>query len=335
MKILIFGAGGIGSVVGGFLARMGHDVTLLGRAWHLDAIRKNGLVITGIWGEYRIKAFDLFTDAGGLQKTNPEFDLIVLTVKSYDTERALEEISPLMKVKTTLLSLQNGLGNIETILKTLSAEQLLVGRVIFGVETQPGVARVTVIADDTVIGPAPGAKPKNLSAEQVAHLFSLAKIPTRPAKHILPFIWAKVIYNCALNGICSIHEMPYGKILENPETKSWMEMIIRECYAVGSKKGIALDPPTADEFIDRMIKKLIPSTASHHPSMLQDLRRGRQIDIDALNDAICRLGKELNVSTPMNQQITNKINESIFEHALKKVTDRHDKTFRKLAEEKD
>ena len=328
MKILIFGPGGIGSVVGGFLARMGHEVTLLGRAWHLDAIRKNGLAITGIWGDYRIRAFDLFTNVDELKAADPEFELVILTVKSYDTEQAVSELLPFMKPATTLLSLQNGLGNIETIFKKVNAEQFLVGRIIFGVEAEPGAAKVTVKADDVLIGPstglrtdgeqsrtigpAPGAKPivrlrSPLTAERVAHLFALAKIPTRPVKDILPFIWAKVIYNCALNGICSIYEIPYGKILENPETKAQMEAVIRECYAVGIKKGIPLDPPTADEFIDLMIQKLIPATASHQSSMLQGLKRGKMTDIDALNGAICRLGKESGISTPQNQWVIDRL----------------------------
>ena len=95
MKILIFGAGGIGSVFGGFFARMGHEVSLLGRAWHLDEIKKEGLLITGIWGDYRIKAFDLYENAGELQKKDISFDLIFLTVKSYDTEKAVEEMKKL------------------------------------------------------------------------------------------------------------------------------------------------------------------------------------------------------------------------------------------------
>src|SRR5437868_11853301 len=118
MKILIFGAGGVGSVVGGFLARTGHEVSLLGRPWHIDRIRKNGLSISGIWGDYRIKAFDLYTDAAQIPPQSA-FDLIILSVKSFDTEKAVQELAPFMGEDTMLLSLQNGLGNVETILKKI------------------------------------------------------------------------------------------------------------------------------------------------------------------------------------------------------------------------
>ena len=307
MKVLIFGAGGVGSVVGGFLARTGHDVSLLGRPWHLDAIEKNGLVITGIWGDYRIKALELYRTVDDIKKKNPTFDLIILTVKSYDTENAVRELLPLMEDKTILLSLQNGLGNVETILQAgVKPENYLAGRVIFGVDVSPGVAKVTVNADSVRVGALPGMSTK-MSAFQMARTLSAAKIPTEAAPDILSVLWAKVIYNCALNGLCSIYEIPYGKILESGEMRQAMERIIRECYAAGLKKGVALQPGTADAFIQLMVEKLIPSTAAHFPSMLQDLRRGKRTDIDSLNGAICRHGRELGIPTPENEKIVSQI----------------------------
>jgi 2-dehydropantoate 2-reductase len=301
MKILIFGAGGVGSVVGGFLARTGHDVSLLGRPWHLDAIKKQGLKITGIWGDYHLKAFNLYTDVS--QVKSPDFDLILLTVKSYDTAEAVKRLKPLMQDKTMLLSLQNGLGNIETILEGgVRPENYLVGRIIFGVELVPGVAKVTVTADDTRIGALPGVETK-MSAFQMERTFNAAKVPAQAVPDILSYIWAKVIYNCALNPICSLNEMPYGKILGSAETRRQMESVIRECYAVGQKKGVALKPASADEFIALMEEKLIPSTAAHYPSMLQDLRRDKRTDIEALSGAIVRYGQETGVPTPENTRL--------------------------------
>ena len=307
MKILIFGAGGVGSVVGGFLTRTGHDVSLLGRAWHLDAVDKQGLVITGIWGDYRIKAMESYRCVEDLPKNASSYDLIILTVKSYDTENALRELMPLLSDKTMLLSLQNGLGNIETILKSgVKSENFLVGRVIFGVETTPGVVKVTVNADAVRIGELPQLR-TSVSAFQIARAFSAAKIPTEAVPDILTFIWAKVIYNCALNGLCTIREIPYGKILENDDTREAMERIIHECYAVGQKKSVTLDPATAEQFIELMVQRLIPSTAPHFPSMLQDIKRGKRTEIEALNGAICRYGQELGIPTPENEKIVSQI----------------------------
>ncbi len=307
MKVLIFGAGGVGSVVGAFLARTGHGVSLLGRPWHLDVVAKQGLSITGIWGDYRMKAFDLYTQVTEVQKKDIPWDMIILTVKSFDTEKAIQDIIPLLKDHTMLLSLQNGLGNIEKIIGGgVKPENFIAGRLIFGVETTPGIAKVTVNADSVRVGALPGVTTR-LSPFQTAQTLNTAKIPTEAVPDILTYIWAKVIYNCALNPICTMHEMPYGKILERDETWQAMDRIIDECYAVGHKKGILLNPPTADAFKDLMRKKLIPSTAAHHPSMLQDIRRGKRTDIDALNGAIVLYGRELDIPTPENDLWASKI----------------------------
>lgn len=308
MKILIFGAGGVGSVVGGFLARTGHEVSLLGRSRHLDVIRKNGLSVTGIWGDYRIKAFDLYTDVSQIPK-EVSFDLIILTVKAFDTEEATGQLSPLLSENTVLLSLQNGLGNMETILKKVAPERLLMGRLIFGVDAVPGMVTVTVNADAVHIGhsacPSGLAQDKSprLSAARMAAILNTAKIPAKAVPDILPSLWSKVIYNSALNAICTIHEIPYGKILEKDQTRALMREIVRECYAVGHRKGIALEPATAEEYIDLLTHTLIPKTASHFPSMLQDVRRGKKTDIEALNGAIVRLGQQSGIPTPANESV--------------------------------
>ncbi len=310
MKILIFGAGGVGSLLGGFLSRMGHDVSLLGRSLPMDAIRKKGLKITGIWGDYHIKALEVYDSLETLQAKNIQFDFIFLTVKSFDTQKAVEEILTLMREKTMLVSFQNGLGNIESILEKINADQFLAGRIITGVAAAPGEVKVTVTADAIAIGALPGAKPK-VSAVMAAQVLSNAKIPARAVTNILTFIWAKVIYNCALNGICALHEMPYGKILETQETKDWMQAIVKECYAVAEVKGISLDPANADAYNELLIQTLIPRTASHYPSMLQDLRKGKRLEIDAMNGAICRLGLELGIATPANERLVAAIRKKV------------------------
>ena len=307
MKVLIFGAGGVGSVIGGFLARTGHDVSLLGRPWHLDQVEKQGLVITGIWGDYRIKAIELYRDVQEIQAKKLSFDLIILTVKAYDTQTATKELKGLMDEKTMLLSFQNGLGNIETILKEgIPPQNYLAGRVIFGVDLNPGIAKVTVAAEDTLVGALPGVETK-MSAFQMERVLNAAKIPARAVPDIVTHLWAKVIYNCALNGLCSLREIPYGKILESEDTRDAMKRIIRECYAVGLKKRVTLHPPSEEGFIDLMLQKWIPATAAHYPSMLQDLKRGKRTDIDALNGAISRLGKDFGIPTPENDQISQRI----------------------------
>jgi 2-dehydropantoate 2-reductase len=101
--------------------------------------------------------------------------------------------------------------------------------------------------------------------------------------------------------------MPYGKILEREGTRRAMEAIVRECYAVGAARGVALEPPTADGYLELLTGALVPKTASHFPSMLQDLKRGKRTEIEALNGAIARSGRELGVSALQNQKVAEAI----------------------------
>ncbi len=310
MKVLIFGAGAVGSVIGGFLTRLGHDVSLVGRPDHMNAIQKNGLVIRGIWGEYRIKALETYVSASELQKLNPEFDYIFLTVKSYDTERAVLELKPFMNEKTVLISLQNGLGNIETILKSIRPEQFLAGRIITGIELKPGDVEITGTAAPIEIG-APHAAQTSRAAVEVAHLLSQAKIPCVPTQKIMEVIWAKAIYNCALNAPCTLLEKPYGAMLESPERLNQMRKIVEECYDVAKRKSISLSPESPQEYFKLLTEKLIPPTAKHFPSMLRDLTQRRKTEINSLNGAICAYGQAFGVPVPANEALTKAIQNKL------------------------
>lgn len=308
MRVLVYGAGGLGSVFGGFLARNGHDVHLLGREWHLAVVRKQGLLINGIWGEYRIRACTTATDLSQVPRDKP-YDLILVTVKSYDTAAAGSAIRPLVAAQTTVLSLQNGLGNMEALLEAgIPAEALLLGRVIFGVNTQPGVATVTVAADPVAIGPVPGAQPR-FSAFKMASLLASSKIDARSVEDIRPVLWSKVIYNCALNPLGALHGLSYGGVAADPSTRASMERIIGECYAVARAERIALDPADAAAYFKHLTGTLIPKTGDHLPSMLEDLRRGRRLELDALNGAIIRLGRQHGIPTPENDDLVRRLQD--------------------------
>ena len=302
MNILVFGAGAVGSLLGGLVARMGHNVSLVGRAAHLDIVERQGLHITGLWGEYRIRTFDVYRAVSEIPETKRDFDLILCTVKAFDTEAAVEAFAPLVGPRTAVLSFQNGLGNVEAITRRIHPDRFLAGRIITGVELEPGTVRVTVSADDLVVGALEGAKPV-LRPEDAVRLLKLARIPARAVPDILTHIWSKAIYNCALNGLCSARQIPYGRILETEEGRKALEAVVNECYAVASKKGIALNPPDAAGYYRLLVDKLIPVTATHYPSMLRDLQRSKPTEIDALNGAIARMGKEFGVSTPQNEEI--------------------------------
>ena len=298
MRILVLGAGAIGSVLGGFLARAGHDVTLLGRAWHLDAVRDHGLRISGLWGEHWVKRLSVATRPEEVA-AQPPFDWVFVCVKSPQTAEAAAQLPAWLGPKTLVCAFQNGLGNYETLLRTVPAERLALGRVIFGVELAPGHVRVTVFADEVLIG-SPDARCPGTHAAALAAALQESGIPARATATILVALWAKVLYNCALNGLSALFEVPYGKLLEHPAAERLMKAIIEEAYRVAAACGVRLEPSEAGAYLELLFARLIPDTAGHRSSMLQDLRRGRVTEIDALNGAIVRFGGEAGLATPAN-----------------------------------
>jgi len=304
MKILIFGAGAIGSVIGGFLAKAGHNVSFLGRPWHMEKISRDGLAISGIWGEQLIKGIEVFNS---ISEIDGEFDLIVLTVKSYNTEEAAEKISSIFVNNPLVVHLQNGLGNREILLEYIPEDRLITGIVIFGVEIAPGEVKVTVSADDTVLGATGSAGVEESEVKKIVDIFIGSKIPARITDNIDSYIWSKVLYNCALNPLATLLECPYGLLAEISHTRDIMNQVIEEIYKVGKKIGVEFEPGTSDEYRKLFYSKLIPLTKEHHASMLQDIRMGKPTEIDALCGAISRYGEEYGVETPVNRLLTSLI----------------------------
>ena len=134
---------------------------------------------------------------------------------------------------------------------------------------------------------------------------------------ILPFIWAKVLYNCALNPLAALLRVPYGELGKNQETRAIMKEIVTEIYQIAAWRSIALPQKSAEEYFDHLIDQLIPATASHHASMLQDLQKGRRTEIDALNGAISQMAAAQGLAAPNNCLITRLIHfceSRILEH---------------------
>ena len=305
MRILVFGAGAIGSVLGGFLAEAGHDVTLLGRAWHLDAVREHGLTITGLWGEHHVQPVATATTPEAVARPH-DVDWIFVCVKAYQTPEAAAALRAFLGPQTLVCAFQNGLGNYETLIQQIPPSRVALGRVIFGAELSPGRVRVSVCADEVLIG-APDASVPRERVAQLAAALQESGVPSRSTATILVALWAKVLYNCTLNGLSTLLEVPYGKLLEHPPAARLMRAIIDEAYRIAAARQVLLEPSSADAYCELLFKRLIPDTAAHRASMLQDLGRGKPTEIDALNGALVRLGAQAGVPAPMNALVTRLI----------------------------
>lgn len=304
-KYLIFGTGALGSVFGGFLQESGCDVTYVGRGEHFRAILENGLKITGIWGEHYIPESKIkgFSDSSMIRE---KFSVILLCVKSMHTDDAAVQAEPLLEDDGIMVSIQNGLNNWETIAKHVGEKRTVGARVIFGAEIpEPGVAKVTVIADKVLLGePFEFVNRSLLGA--VNRDFNKAGIPTGvvSADDIRSALWVKVLYNSALNPLSAILEVPYGMLGKTQETREIMRKVLGEIFQVMEKKGVRVPFKDSIEYYRFFIEKQLPPTADHHSSMLQDISGGKHTEIDALNGAISQYAKELAVETPYNDFLT-------------------------------
>ena len=303
VRVLVAGAGAVGSVVGGLLAAAGHAVTLLGRAGHLEAVAARGLRLEGLWGEREIDALAVATSVAELRGP---FDAVLLTVKSYDTAAMVAATAPLVAGDGCMMTLQNGLGNVDHVVASVGPERALGARVIFGAAIpRPGVALVTVCADPVAVGAAvAGASPAEARARAWAERFAAAGVSAEYTATLQAHLWTKVFYNAALNPLGALFGQPYGALAADVDARAVMDAIIDEAFAVAAARGVVPLVATADAYRRLFYGRLVPSTADHRSSMLQDLERGRPTEIDAINGCIWRYGRDAGIPTPVNATMT-------------------------------
>jgi len=300
VRILIAGAGALGSLYGAFLRRAGHRVTLLGRAEHLEAIRARGLDVDGLFGDATVAGFELATraaDVGG------PFDLILLAVKSHAVESTVRPLVRALAANGRLLALQNGLGHVEALTALVGAERLLAAPVLIGATVPaPGRVRVTVYAKPVKIG---SPSPLGLEgARRWAETLGAAGIPSEPSDRLFAFLWEKMLYNLPLNALGAILRVPYGALAERAESRRIMDEVIGEALAIALADGADLLWTDAAACRDHFYGTLLPPTVAHRSSMLQDLESGRRTEIDALNGYVAQRGSLLGLQTPANLVFT-------------------------------
>lgn len=303
MRVLVIGAGALGSVFGCLLRDKGHEVGFVEPTDRLEDIRQTGLRVTGLFGEHRCDGFELYSS--GNQVPHDYYELVLVTVKSFHTQDAVGRIAARIGDRALVLSLQNGLGNYESICDEVGEEWTLAGRVIFGARMAGRAhAEVTVYAEPVMIGSPTNAVDLGRT-ETIARAFSEAGIPTEATDRITPYIWAKMLYNCALNPLSAILNVPYGRLLDSEPTKRLMRQLVAEIFDVARAHNIELFWTDPEDYIKLLFDKLIPDTAAHYASMAQDLQAHRQTEIESLNGAIVRIGEQEGITTSTNAALSD------------------------------
>ncbi len=284
-EILIVGTGAMALLFGGSLAASGVKVTLLG-TWKegIRAIRDKGIRITGETGEfaYPVKAT---SDIKGIKKV----PLALVLVKSWQTERAAQQLKEVMQHDSVALTMQNGQGNLAILSDALGEERTAQGVTTYGATLlEPGLVRHGGEGVITL-----GIHPR---LRTLKVYFQQAGFSIHETSNLSGLVWSKLIINAAINPLSALLGVTNGKLLASRSAKEIMRVAAEEAASVASAKGIELifkDPALAAE-------EVAAATSGNISSMLQDIRRKSPTEIDAICGEIIREGKRLNVPTPVN-----------------------------------
>ncbi len=292
MNIAVFGSGAIGSFFGGVLSKK-NNVVLVGRKNHVNEINKNGLEIRGKTQlKLKIIAVEQFKEI----HFSP--DLILLTVKAFDTTLAVKKILPFLSKDTILLSFQNGLDNYEQIKQVVPEDQILLGVTSHGVQfTNPGII-IHQGMGSTVIGEI--SKKETERIKKIASLFNESGITIEISHDILNDIWKKAIVNASINPLTSIISCNNGYLLENPVLEYLVDKICRESVSVAHQQGYSF---SNDELI-QITHKVIKDTEQNFSSMLQSIQQGKRTEIDQINGKISEIGIKNECNASLNLLLT-------------------------------
>ena len=288
------GAGAIGSLFGGLLSKSGEDVTLVGRPDHVKTINKDGLKMDGVSGEHVIK-LNATSNPGDLGTT----DLILLTVKAYDVDKAVREINSVVEPETSVLCLQNGLGIVDFVSKTIKEKQIIRGTTTNGaLFIKPGYIKHTG-KGETIIGRMEGEADNKL--KEIKAVFDKAGLPTTISTIMNEILWNKLLINISINPFGALIGLPNGKLRDLFEDS--MKIVISEAIEVAKNVGIELD---LNKAIDKTFTVQF-NTKNNRNSMLQDVERKKKTEIDFINGIIVKYGKIVKVATPLNSLLTSLI----------------------------
>jgi len=285
MQIAVIGAGAVGCYYGAMLLRAGHDVTLVGRPAHVEAINAHGL-------HFESAAFTGFIPAKAVTDVSElsQPDLVLFAVKSGDTDETAKALKPMLKPASIVLSLQNGVDNPERLRKILS--QPVIATAVYVATEMPGPGHVKHNGRGELII---GAGPQSTT---LAKLLSDASVPTSVADDIDAVQWSKLINNCAYNALSAVAGIAYGEMIKVDGVTAIVTNAVTECLAVASACGVKLP----NDLLDKTLG-LPASMPLQQSSTSQDLGRGKPSEIDFLNGFIVRKGIEHGIPTPTNHAL--------------------------------
>jgi 2-dehydropantoate 2-reductase len=290
-KIAVVGAGAVGGYFGGMLARAGAPVVMIGRPAFVEAVKKSGLFLDTLQFQESVRV-EAPTELSAVRGA----DIVLFCVKTTDNATTARALAPLLGRGALVLSMQNGVDNVEQIRAAAAIEVL--PAVVYVAASVPEPGRVKHVGrGDLVVGP------ENEKTKRIAALFSRAQVPCRISDNIEGELWTKLVWNCALNAVSALGRAKYGLIAASPDAWKVVETAVYEVLAVARAAGI--HPPGLEDPKAALAGalKIATQMAEALSSTGQDMNRGKRTEIDSLNGYISRRGAELGVPTPVNHAL--------------------------------
>ncbi len=295
MRIVICGTGAVGGYYGGKLAQAGHETFFIVRENHLEEFRHNGLTVKSFDGD-----FNLHPPGGATSESFGVADVVIVAVKAHQLADALPLFSPSVGPDTKIVSLMNGIDSEEIIAARYGADAVIGGIAFIGA-TNDGPGRVTHTSyGRAAVGPWTDASAD--AARALKEAFDEAGVKCKLSKDIRFDLWTKLLWNVGFNAVCALADAPTSKTTAYEPTRKISRAAMAELVDAANAKGIALTMEMVDTNIETTA-----SGGEVYPSMLQDMRAGRVMEIDLFNGRVAVLGKELGIPTPVNDTLSGLI----------------------------
>ncbi len=289
MRIVAFGAGGVGGYFGGRLAASGTDVTFIARGAHLAAIQSKGLRIATPEGDILVPNAKATDNVASLDPP----DYLFFAVKLFDTESVAEACRPLVGPNTAVVSLQNGVEAVDILSGYFGRDRVIGGTVgVATVITAPGVITQTGMFNYMAFGEQDGSR--SARGQALEEICRKASINVTLSDDVDVDIWMKFVMLSAFSNMTTLTRLPAGVLRETPETRVMLHDCVAEAIAVGRAQGVAL-PPDA---LEQTVEKLDGLPAEMVASMQHDVNAGKPLELERLGGAVVRLGKAAGIPTP-------------------------------------
>lgn len=305
MNVLVIGSGAVGIGLATSMLSQDANVSIYARGETAKAIKSNGVKRTGLFTHYSFSSDEVKVYENYEEIPEDAFDYVFITSKTTandDISKRLNEFRHILKENFKIIIFQNGFGNDDAYLRFFSPEEVYSARVITGF-TRPErhISEVTVYTEPILLGSLQKQDPSDL--QTIADMITASGINCEITHEVDKYLWAKMLYNCALNPLGAILDVNYGKLTENEYSKDIMNSIIDEIFNVIQASEYETLWKSSDEYKDIFYSKLVPDTYGHYSSTHQDIQRKIKTEIDSLNGKVIELGEKNNVDVSTNKII--------------------------------